>query len=105
MIGLLFTLPFIGLILGWFFVGVFLTAPMSRALMGTSGTYAISLIAVLLIGIVVATIMVAFEARLKAATEAVALKFAASFLAILVGFAVGFAPPFLMLLLHAPAGT
>ena len=43
--GLIFTLPFIGLVLGWFFVGVFLTAPMSRELLGTSGTYAMSLIA------------------------------------------------------------
>ncbi len=100
--GLMFTLPFIGLVLGWFFVGVFLTAPMSRELLGTSPTYAISLVAVLLIGIAVVAIMAKFEVRLKEGTEAVAAKFGASFLAIIVGFAMGFAPPFLMLFLHAP---
>ncbi len=100
--GLIFTLPFIGLVLGWFFVGVFLTAPMSRELMGTSPTYAISLIAVLILGIAVVAIMARFEARLKERTEAMAAKFGASFLSIIVGFAMGVAPPFLMLFLHAP---
>lgn len=100
--GLLFTLPFIGLILGWFFVGVFLTAPISRELMSTSASYAMSLFAVLLFGILIAAIMAKFEARVKEAADGGALKFGASFLAIAVGFAMGFAPPFLMLFLHAP---
>ncbi len=105
MLGLFFTLPFIGLVLGWFFVGVFLTAPMSRELMGTSGTYAISLIIVFLIGIMVVAIMAAFETRVKENVQSVAVKFATSFLSIVVGFTTGFALPFLMLLLHAPAGA
>ena len=103
--GVFFSLPFIGLVLGWFFVGVFLTAPMSRALMSTSGTYAISLIIVLLIGLIVAAIAAKFEAQVKDGTGSLAVKFGTSFLALLVGFAMGFAPPFLMLLLHAPAGA
>ena len=101
--GLMFTLPFIGLVLGWFFVGVFLTAPISRELMSTSATYAVSLIAVLLFGILIAAIMAKFEVRVKQTAEGGAVKFGTSFLAIAVGFSMGFAPPFLVLLLHAPA--
>lgn len=100
--GLIFTMPFIGLVLGWFFVGAILTAPVHRALLGTSPTYALSLVAVLVLGLVVVAIAARFEARVKEAVQGTAANVGVSCLALLVGFAMGFAPPFLMLFLHAP---
>lgn len=95
--GLIFTLPFVGFVLGWFLVGVFLTAPVSTTLFRTNLAYGASQLAMLLSGLVILALLVALEARLSARLQNMVLKFGASALIFVMSVFVGFAGPFLVL--------
>lgn len=96
-----FSLPFIGLVLGWFFVGAFISAPASIELMQAGNGYRIGLIAVAALGVLLMAVTAVLEMRLRETLQNVVARFLVSFFSIVIGFCLGFAPPFLLLLAYA----
>lgn len=104
-LNLMFTLPFIGFVLGLFMVGVFLTAPVSAELFRTNLWYGLSQAAVFLSGLALVILLIGVEARASAKYTRLAPKFGVSFGLFLVCFVMGFAGPFTVLARFAAEGV
>lgn len=99
--GVFFSLPFIGLVLGWFFVGAFISAPTSVEMMGSVSGYRISLILSVILGLILMAVAAKVEWRLREQRAGAGSHFLISFMSIVIGFCLGFALPFLTLLMFA----
>ena len=99
--GVFLSLPFVGLVLGWFFVGAFISAPTSVEMMGTVSGYRLTLIASAALGILLMAITAKIDWRVRESDRGTGVKFVVSFFSLLIGFCLGFALPFLTLLMFA----
>lgn len=96
--GLFFSLPFIGYVIGWFFVGVFLTAPIASDLFQNKIGYQIGLFMAGLIGLIAVALVARLEIRINSGFQGFAPKLAVSFVGLIIGVSLGFSLPFLNLL-------
>jgi len=99
--GVFFSLPFIGLVFGWFFVGAFISAPTSVEMMNTVSGYRLTLILAAALGVILMAVTAKLELRVRESAQSTAAKFFVSFFSLLIGFCLGFALPFLTLLAFA----
>lgn len=99
--GVFFSLPFIGLVLGWFFVGAFISAPTSVEMMSTVSGYRLTLIVSALAGTALMAVAAKVDYRVRETSQSGLAKFLVSFFGIVIGFCLGFALPFLTLLMFA----
>ena len=99
--GVFFSLPFIGLVLGWFFVGAFISAPTSVEMMSTVSGYRLTLIASAALGLLLMAMTARIDWRVRHSDRSGLTKFFVSFFSLVIGFCLGFALPFLTLLMFA----
>lgn len=95
--GVFFSLPFIGFVIGVFGVGVFLTAPLGVELFIESISYRIGLFGAVLVGFIAVAVLARLEFDLNSRLVSFAPKLVISFLGLLIGVAIGFSLSFMNL--------